>query len=311
MSGEHEIIRRYFAFAGGHGVRVGVGDDAAITRPPAGKNLAISTDTLNTGVHFFPNINAAELARLAATASLSDMAAMAAKPLWLTAALATPPQPRRWFAGFARGLRQAAKQHGCAVVGGDLTRASALSVCITAIGVCDDKPPTRGGARVGDEVWVSGRLGARAHWVGAATRQLPAPPRRAPLPTARVALGLALRGLAVAAIDLSDDLISCAKIIAAQSGAQLRLQASRVPAAAGLAKLPAADYWQCLLAGGEDYELLFVAPRARHNAVAALATRAVPLACIGVVARGRGVKLIAANGKTMPPPPPAYEHQFK
>lgn len=312
---EHAIIRRYFGFAGGRDVAIGVGDDAAVLSPPPHQNLAISTDTLTVGVHFFDDVLPAQLARKAAAVSLSDMAAMAATPLWLVVALSAPPRPSDWFAAFAEGLRDSSREFGYAVVGGDLSRAEQLAVTTTVVGACPQRILTRTAAVSGDDIWLSGAVGAAAHAVAVRRREVPAAEdmRAAEQclhePQPRLALGAALSGIGNAAMDLSDGLLPAAETLAAESSAALHLCAERIPLASSLSVLSETARWRCALAGGDDYELLFTAPKTQRAAVQALATSAVPLSRIGRVQDGAGVH-ITLEGAPFSPPARGYEHDF-
>ena len=312
---EQEIIRRYFANLTTVGVDIGVGDDAAVVSLPSAAKLAMSTDTLNAGVHFFADADPYYLARKAAAVSLSDMAAMGAVPRWLLVSLSTPPQADSWFEAFAHGLQSSAAAYQYAVVGGDLTRAEQLSVTTSIVGIFGSAPLTRFAALAGDDVWVSGAFGGAAHALGVRTERLPAADdmRLSDFclddPQPRLALGAALAGIANSAMDVSDGLLVTARDIAAQSGVCLRLEMSRIPAAQSLRGLPIERQQQCFLYGGDDYELLFTVPPDNRQAVAALATSQIPLTCIGKVVAGGGVAM-TLNGEAVEMPAGGYEHDF-
>lgn len=321
---EQEIIRRYFDFAAGRGVDVGIGDDAATLTPPPGAKLAVCTDTLNSGAHFFPDVAPYFLARKAAAVSLSDLAATGAAPLWMTVSLSSPPNPAAWFEEFARGLHTSAAEYDFSIVGGDLTAAAMLSVTTTAIGVLAGAPLLRGGAVCGDELWLSGRLGGAAHALGVLRGDLPAAAAAAEMsesrraledPRPRLALGRELVGVAHAAIDLSDGLLAAARTLADMSGVGAEIFVESLPAAESLSALSEEKKQACLLAGGDDYELLFAAPPAARPHIAALLAlpalaEKTPLHRIGVFAKGEGVRLLL-NGEEIPPPASGgYEHDF-
>ena len=271
--GEFDLIDRYFR----RPVRraaLGIGDDCALLQPTPGQQLAVSTDLLVEGRHFLSTVAPARLGHKALAVNLSDLAACGARPLAFTLTLSLPRAEAAFLAPFAQGLLALADAHDIELVGGDTT-AGPLTVGITAIG---EVPPgqalLRSGARVGDEVWVSGHLGDARLALEVFRGQLTLPgdgfdqARQAmEQPQPRVALGLALRGVASAAIDLSDGLLGDLGHVlrASQVGAELWLEAlPRSPLLA--AQAPA---WQqtCLLAGGDDYELLFTAPKAQHPQV--------------------------------------------
>jgi len=217
--GEFELIASYFTRpelpARYPQVQLGVGDDCALLRPPAGEVLAISTDTLVGGVHFFADVAPRTLGHKALAANLSDLAAMGAAPLGFTLALALPEVQEPWLAAFAVGLHALADAHACPLIGGDTTRGP-LNLCVTIFG---EVPPQqalrRSGAQVGDDVWVSGTLGdaalALAYLQGRVVLDeaaFAACAERLHRPQPRIELGLALRGIASSAIDVSDGLLA-------------------------------------------------------------------------------------------------------
>lgn len=303
---ERGVIGRYFNFAGGGGVVLGVGDDAAVVRGGGGL-LAVSTDTMVAGTHFRKADNPYYLARKAAAVSLSDMAATGAKPLWMTVSLTAGKQARRWFAALARGFASSAKEYDYKIIGGDLTSGGQMQLTTTAIGEVRGKPLTRKGAKPGDDVWLSGTVGDAA----LALQVLSAPPvikQRLHNPTPRVKLGLALAGVASAAIDLSDGLASAACDIAQSSRARLTLEAAVLPVSAAVRKVDAARRLTLMLDGGDDYELLFcAAPRHRKKIGARFG--GVRVARIGMVTKGAGAYL-SLNGKTESLTGRGYEHDF-
>lgn len=296
---EFELIARYFAspdfaVSDAEGVLLGVGDDAALLRLPPGEDLAVSVDTLVAGVHFPCDSSAEQIGHRALAVNLSDLAAMGARPLWFTLALTLPEADEAWLAGFSRGLAVLARRYHVALVGGDTTRGP-LSITIQVHGsVPAELALRRDGARAGDDVWVSGHPGTAALGL----RQLLAGGPRdeaacvfvAPVP--RIALGLALRGLASAAIDVSDGLLADAGHIAGRSGVAIALERERLPFSPPLAALAdPQDACALALTGGDDYELCFTAPP-RHAAAIAGAGADLGLACtrIGRVLAGQGVR---------------------
>lgn len=295
---EFELIARFFdspdfAVPDAEGVVLGVGDDAAILRLPPGEDLAVSVDTLVAGVHFPVASSPEQIGHRALAVNLSDLAAMGARPLWFTLALTLPEADEAWLAGFSRGLAAIARRFRVVLVGGDTTRGP-LSITIQVHGsVPAGLALRRDGARPGDEVWVSGHPGTAALGL----RQLLAGGARDEAaqvfaePQPRVALGLALRGLASAAIDVSDGLLADAGHIAERSAVAIALERERLPFSPPLAALADRDD-ACTLAltGGDDYELCFTAPP-RHGATIAGAAADLGLACtrIGRVLAGRGV----------------------
>jgi thiamine-monophosphate kinase len=309
MISEFELIRRYFTHRP-RGAVLGVGDDAALARVRSGCELAISTDMLVAGQHFFADADSARLGHKALAVNLSDMAAMGAVPRWVTLALALPRVDSRWLAGFARGFMTLARRFGVDLVGGDTTRGP-LNICVHILGeVPRGRALRRDGARVGDDVWVSGELGGAALAVAARKRRIAlnrsertACEARLDLPEPRVALGIALRGIATSAIDISDGLVADLGHITEESkvGAAIGLELLPRPAAMRRhAGLPAAR--DALLGGGDDYELCFTARPGRRLAIDSIARRLkLPLTCIGSIVRAprttKRVMVIDRDGK--------------
>ena len=325
MSGEFEIIRRYFRFAPGPGVDIGVGDDAAVLRPSlaGGRKIAVSVDTINAGVHFFPDLAADKIARFAVVVNASDIAAMGAAPGWMLVALSAPAAGREWFARFARGLRAGARENGFSIVGGDLTRAAAVSVSITAMGIVAASPLTRAGARPGDDIWISGALGDAAVWRREKTRN-PATQTPFPMPRARLALGarLAARATASAAMDISDGALATARAVCEASGAAAQIEIDKLPpgrlwrkaARAKSSHDSAAFLRGALVGGGDEYELFFCAAAAKRRAVLAAARGAqTAITRVGRIVAGRGVSLFS-NGQKISASEAGgadgYEHDF-
>ncbi len=319
--GEFELIRRYFQRpqpAAAPGVALGIGDDCALLQPAPGHQLAVSCDMLIEGRHFFADVEPAALGHKALAVNLSDLAACGARPLGFTLALALPQADEAWLASFAQGLFALADAQRCPLIGGDTTRGP-LNICITVFGevpLADGRSGAllRSGARPGDELWVSGTLGdARlALQVLKGERSLPAAllaPARARLerPSPRVDLGLGLRGVATAALDLSDGLAGDLGHIlqASQVGATLESEALlRLPATpAAAAGLQPQQVLELVLDGGDDYELLFTAPPARRAAVQqAAADAGVPVTRIGTIDAAPGLRLRDAQGRLQPAP---------
>jgi len=302
--GEFELIRRFFAGADiardGEGVVLGIGDDAAILRLPADEDLLVSVDTLVAGVHFPHAMSARDIGHRALAVNLSDLAAMGARPLWFTLALTLPSADADWLAGFCAGLAALARESGIALVGGDTTRGP-LSITVQVHGAAPRGAALRrDGARAGEDLWVSGwpglaALGLRAMQQGSAAPAEALAAFLAPRP--RLALGTGLRGLASAAIDVSDGLLADAGHIAERSGVHLALEAAALPLAPALgAALGEAEARALCLGGGDDYELCFTAPPAHAESIRRLARR-LALACtrIGRVEAGSGVSCAGAG----------------
>src|SRR5512138_3339930 len=277
----------------GEGVILGVGDDAAVLRPPRGELLLATADAVVEGVHFDRRFTAADVGWKALAVNLSDLAAMGARPLWALVALALPREtdPAR-VAGIAGGLGACARRHRVAVVGGNVTRARQLSLTVTVVGSAA-RPLRRDGARPGDSVLLSGTVGDAA--LGLRKGAAPSLAARQRRPTPRLALGRALGGIATAAIDVSDGLVQdlghlC---LASRVGASLRLEDLPLSAAYRRATRSAADPWAGALSGGEDYELCVTVPVRRVPAALGAAARVgTPLAVVGSILRGAGVQVI-------------------
>ncbi|MEN9420031.1 MAG: hypothetical protein RI988_3652 [Pseudomonadota bacterium] len=305
--GEFELIGRYFTWPHGarEGVVLGVGDDCALLAPRAGMELAVSTDMLVEGRHFLSTVPAERLGHKALAVNLSDLAACGARPLAFTLALSMPRVDEAFLAGLARGMRALAERSGIALVGGDTT-AGPLTLTVTVFGeVPAGAALRRSGARVGDTLWVSGSLGdarlALEGFRGAVALEaagFEAARRAMELPEPRVALGQALRGVASAAIDVSDGLLGDLRHILERSGVGAELRAEAVPRSALLAGQPEALQTLCTLAGGDDYELLFTAAGSAQEDVRRAAAQAgVPVTPVGrIVGAQAGLRVLDAQG---------------
>ena len=321
--GEFDLIARYFKRPVRDAV-LGVGDDCALLAPAPGMHLAISSDMLVEGRHFLSTVDPFRLGHKALAVNLSDLAACGAKPLAFTLALALPRADAAWLDGFSRGLFALADAHGCELVGGDTTQGP-LNLCITIFG---EVPPgqalLRSGARPGDDLYVSGTLGdARlALEVFRGTRSLPqaafeAARARMETPTPRVALGIALRGVATAAADISDGLVGDLGHIlkASHVGASIdtaiaiNLIANKDHITLGNGQFDAELALECVLAGGDDYELVFTAPPAARDAVqAASAQTQTPVTRIGRIEAASGVRLLDAAGQPLARQFASFDH---
>lgn len=287
MLSEFALIDRYFRRPTRQTV-CGVGDDGALVRPSPGCELVVSTDMLVAGTHFLPEAAPTDLGWKVLAVNVSDMAAMGAQPRWALLAAALPDADEAWIARFAGGFFACAEEFGIDVIGGDTTKGP-FNFCVTLFGELPaGKALLRSGARPGDEIWVSGAPGRAAQGLAHLQGQivLEEPARTDCLaalhrPQPRVALGLALResGLATAAIDISDGLLADLGHILDASGAAATLTLAVAP------ESTFAD--NCYLSGGDDYELLFTAPAARHEEALTLSRNlGLPLTCIGIVEAG-------------------------
>ncbi|MES2283581.1 MAG: thiamine-phosphate kinase [Pseudomonadota bacterium] len=298
--GEFDLIERYFKRPARRAV-LGVGDDCALLQPAAGMQLAISSDMLVEGRHFFADVDPAALGHKALAVNLSDLAACGATPLAFTLALALPRVDEAWLAGFSSGLLALADAHGCELVGGDTTQGP-LNICITVFGeVPSGQALLRSGARAGDDIYVSGTLGDARLALEALRGKLQLPVgelararARLERPEPRVALGQALRGIATSAIDISDGLIGdLAHILKASGvGATLDTGTALTLMAAGNKQL------EYVLSGGDDYELAFTAPQPSRKAVeAAVVQSGTQVTRIGSIEQQPGLRLADAQGR--------------
>jgi thiamine-monophosphate kinase len=320
---EFELIRRFFHRPARRNV-LGTGDDCALIAPAPGMQLAVSSDMLVEGRHFLSTVDPFRLGHKALAVNLSDLAACGAKPLAFTLALSMPRAEESFLAPFSRGLLALAEEHGCELVGGDTTQGP-LNICITVFGeVPAGGALLRSGARPGDDLYVSGTLGdARlALEVFRGTQSVPgevfeAARARMEQPTPRVALGLALRGVATSAIDISDGLLGDLRhvLAASQAGARIdthiaiELIAARAMLERLGARLDAETALECVLAGGDDYELAFTAPPDRREAVQAAARAAgTAVTRIGTIEPQPGVRLVDAQGRPLERQFASFDH---
>jgi thiamine-monophosphate kinase len=326
--GEFDLIERYFKAparamqlrdatnsAANSAVQLGIGDDCALLQPTAGMQLAISSDMLVEGRHFFADVDPYKLGHKALAVNLSDLAACGAKPLAFTLALALPKADEAWLAPFSRGLLTLAAQHNCHLIGGDTTQGP-LNICITVFGeVPKNAALLRSGAKAGDDIYVSGTLGDARLALEALRGNLKLPDdafaaaqARLQTPTPRVALGMALRGIASSAIDVSDGLLGDLGHILKQSNAGavidtsiatnlIAIKAINTTANDQLTHQKQLEY---VLAGGDDYELVFTAPAAMRDTVQAAALASdTKVTRIGRVEAEVGLRLVDANGQSV------------
>ncbi len=290
-------------------VRTGIGDDAAVLDLPAGARLVSSVDALVAGVHFPDDCAAQDLGWRALAVNLSDFAAMGAEPRWATLVLSLPTADENWTRDFVAGLSHIARAHEVALVGGDTVRGP-LAVSLQLMGVeAPEGSLLRSGARAGDDVWVSGSLGDAAAGLALIQGELQAPQASVTVlqdrflrPEPRVGLGRALAGVATAALDISDGLVIDAGRLARASGRGLQIDMGRVPLSAALRA--AVDHDRALnfaVAGGDDYELLFTAERARRARIESLAAaRNMSCTRIGSVVDGQTVTCVLESEPWIP-----------
>ena len=304
--GEFELIARYFTRPARRAA-LGVGDDCALLAPAEGMQLAVSTDMLVEGGHFLSTVPPARLGHKALAVNLSDLAACGAEPLAFTLALSLPRADEAFLAPFAQGLFALADQHGIELVGGDTT-AGPLNICITVMGqVPQGEALLRRGARAGDDLWVSGQLGdarlaleAFRGRVALAGAEFETVRLAMECPQPRVALGRALRALASSAIDLSDGLVGDLGHVLAASNVGAVVDVDALPRSAVLARQGVELQRLCVLAGGDDYELLFTAPAQRREAIEAAARLVgVPVTRCGSIDAAAGLHLVDSGGRAV------------
>lgn len=318
MLSEFELIARYFSRPPAPDSRtaLGVGDDCALMTPAPGMQLAISSDMLVEGRHFFPDADPHTLGHKCLAVNLSDLAAMGAQPIAFTLALALPQARAEWLAPFSQGMLALADQHGCELIGGDTTKGP-LTISITVFG---EVPPQqalrRNAARAGDDIWVSGTLGdARLALAGyrqefeVHPEQLQQAAPRMHAPTPRVALGLALRGIAHAAIDISDGLAGDLGHILARSRVGATLDVDALPSGTALQQRDLHLRRRFTLSGGDDYELCFTAPARQREAVQKAAHAAgTAVTRIGRIDAQAGLRLLDAAGEPLQETPDSFDH---
>jgi len=281
---------------------VGVGDDCALIRPNAGLELAVTTDMLVEGRHFLPGADARALGHKALAVNLSDLAAMGAAPRFALLCLGVPTADEHWLEAFAGGLFALADRYGVELVGGDTTRSPVRTIAVTAIGeVPAGVALFRGGARPGDDIWVSGELGGAS--LALMRPDIASAAARLHMPEPRVELGERLRGLAHAAIDVSDGLAGDLGHILERSRLGALVNYADLPRPAAFREIGDAQLEQdCVLSGGDDYELLFTAAAERRGELAALAAElALPLTRIGTMQAGEPrLVVLDDQGRPMP-----------
>ena len=325
--GEFDLIARYFTRPAARAA-LGVGDDCALLQPAPGMQLAISSDMLVEGRHFFADVDSFTLGHKALAVNLSDLAACGATPLAFTLALALPRVDEAWLHAFSQGLFQLADAHGCELVGGDTTQGP-LNICITVFGevpVVDGKSQAllRSGARAGDDIYVSGTLGDARLALEALRGRMALPAellaqarQRLEQPTPRVALGMALRGVASAALDISDGLIGDLRHVLKASGVgatldtsmALPLLAARAHPACAKDLFSLKNQLEWVLSGGDDYELAFTAPVSARDAVQHAARQAgTRVTRIGRMDAEPGLRLLDGNGQHLDERFSSFDH---
>lgn len=320
MESEFDIIHRYFTRPAKDAL-LGVGDDAALIAFNATTDLAISTDTLVLGQHFFPDADPFKLGHKALAVNLSDMAAMGAVPRWLTLSLTLPKDwiqtNTSWLQAFSQGFFALADAHRVELVGGNTT-SGPLNICVQIIGEVEkNKALKRSGAKNHDDIWVSGKLGnaalALAHLKQQLTLSGDALEACLPAlhtPNARVELGQRLIDLAHSAIDISDGLLADLGHILSNSNLAAVIELEAIPRSwvwNSYASHPQAYEW--LLSGGDDYELCFTAPEIKREKIQSLSEElAIPLTRIGKMLQGEGLSIVNSDGITIQSSKKGYDH---
>jgi len=305
---EFDLIQRYFTRAT-PGAELGVGDDAALLKVGEGMELAVSTDMLVSATHFFPDADPEYLGHKTLAVNLSDLAAMGAVPRWATLALALPQVDEDWLAKFSRGFFALAVQHGVELIGGDTTRGP-LTLSVTIMGeLAKGRALRRDAAQVDDDIWVSGTLGDAALALAHLQGKIVLPPDVFAAcavglhqPQPRVALGLALRGIANSAIDVSDGLLADLGHILERSHVAAELSFATIPRSTHFSASGEEELFlqHCALAGGDDYELCFTAPIEWRSEIEKVSAKlALPLTRIGKIVSGEGCILRTAEGSEM------------
>ena len=311
MPSEFDLIRRFFTRPTPQAV-LGGGDDAALIQVTAGMELAVSTDMLVVGRHFFPDADPFQLGYKALAVNLSDIAAMGARPHWATLSLCLPEAEERWLSAFSQGFFSIAHEYGVDLVGGDTTRGP-LVISVQIMGeVPVGQALRRDGARPGDEVWVSGHLGDAALALAHLQHRIVLMPHEAALclpalhmPTPQIELGQRLRQIANSAIDISDGLAADLGHI---------LSASKVGAKINLNALPCVEAvknagFQYALAGGDDYELCFTAPQVMRAIIEKISTELhLSIALIGSIDAGAGLVVLDENKQKVTIKETGYDH---
>ena len=314
--GEFDLIERFFKTPAitqtpNSAINLGIGDDCALINPPSGEEIAITSDMLVEGRHFLMGADAEQLGRKALAVNLSDLAAMGAKPLGFTLSIALPRMDAPWLEAFSRGLFSIANEFDCPLIGGDTT-AGPLTISITALGsVPHGKAIRRSGSKVDDEVWISGTVGdarltlaALRHEIDLPKNDLQEIEHHMHQPTPRVELGLRLREIASAALDVSDGLLGDLQHILCQSQVDAEIFLDHLPKSDVLKKQNAHIQNQFAACGGDDYEICFTVPKNQHQTILEIGKALnLPLTCIGRIINKKHdssqVHILNSNGEIL------------
>lgn len=293
-----------------HGVRLGIGDDAAVLEVPAGRHLVAATDTLNAGVHFPLDTSAFDIAYKCLAVNLSDLAAMGATPRWALLSLSLPQAEAEWVQSFAAGFKSLARMHGVSLVGGDTT-SGPLSVSLTALGYIEPgQQLKRSGAKPADLIVVSGTLGGAARVLDLLEAEKSVTERHLlDRPQPRVSLGQALKGFANACIDISDGLLADLGHVLKASECGATVEIEKLPFDDSLAGLEDGLRWKYQLSGGDDYELLFTLPPAHQALLATWSQQLdIDLTVIGEIEAGGDIRCLKKDGTVFEPQSAGFEH---
>jgi len=311
LDGEFDLIARYFKHPAPSGM-LGVGDDCALFSLESGRQVAASTDLLIEGRHFFPDVAPRALGHKALAVNVSDLAAMGAAPLGCLLGLSLPTVDHEWLQGFSKGFLGYARESGCPLLGGDTTRSpQGIVISVTVFGqVPQGAALRRDAARVDDDIWITGTLGAAHAALRWLSGEWPPDPRllaatrgalEQPMPPLGFARGLP--GIAHAALDISDGLAQDLGHILAASGCGAVLDYAALPADPALAGLPAQQVREAVLVGGDVYQLCFTAPARHRERIAALGRSAdVRVTRVGRIAAAPGLRILDADGRAIAPP---------
>lgn len=300
---EFDIIAHYFTqkTPARSDVVLGIGDDCALLDIPAGKTLAVSTDTLVSGIHFFGDVPAHSLGHKALAVNLSDLAAMGAQPAWVLMGLTLPEPNQAWLHDFSRGFAVLANKLHVCLVGGDLTKGP-LSITCTVFGLVDKHQALmRSGAKQGDKIYVTGTLGDAALALQLKKTESKAIPEallnKLYMPTPRIQAGLKLAELANSAIDISDGFLADLGHILQASAVGAQVQAHHLPLSDAMhANADVTMARRYALNGGDDYELCFTISPEKESLLSEV-SKIVPLTCVGTIIEKRCLQVCDEHGK--------------
>lgn len=313
---EFDLISHYFKHLSAQrsDVVLGIGDDCALLEVPFGMQLAMSTDTLNAGIHFPENTHADDIGYKSLAVNLSDLAAMGATPAWVSLNLSLPDYDKDWLDGFCQGFAELAQHYGMQLVGGDTTQGP-LSISVQVYGFVEPgQAMRRDEAQVGNQIYVSGNLGDAGLGLKQCLGQLNHVPdycvARLNRPQPRVELGLALTQYSRCAIDISDGLVADLGHILEQSDCGARIELEQIPLSEPLASYYADEKdWPLILTSGDDYELCFTVSKDKQESMLAmLDQQTVAVSRIGEITKTGGLICVDAQGQPLSFEHPGYNH---